>query len=126
MFLQKSHDSTHKVSITVSNVPFLKVKSLPFIKCQLQECVTKKPNKQPMPKPTDTHIPKALFRIYILYIYIHTQTYNMSSQMTTVSIYTSGPSPPGTSYKRIRQFYVSTIGLSSTNSHVLALQHFVR
>jgi len=45
--------------------------------------------------------------------------------MTTVSIYTSGPSPPGTSYKRVRQFCVSGIDLSSTNSHVtvLALQH---
>lgn len=48
--------------------------------------------------------------------------------MTTVSIYTSGPSPPGTSYKRIRQFCVSAIDLSFTNLYmtVLALQHFSR
>lgn len=48
--------------------------------------------------------------------------------MTTVAIYTSGPSPPGTSYKRIRQFCVSGIDSSSTNPYVtvLALQHFSR
>lgn len=52
----------------------------------------------------------------------------MSSQTTTVSIYTSGPSPPGTSYKRIRQLCVSAIDLSFTDSYVtvLALEDFSR
>lgn len=70
-FLQKHHDSTYKVSITISNVPFLTVKSLPFIKCQLQKCVNKTPNNQLTPNPTDTHTPQALFRIYIQYMYTH-------------------------------------------------------